>query len=234
VSIFLTDIYLIGALPFFDAGVIIVIFTVLIKLILLPLSIKASKTQLKMKSAEKDLEEIKNQNKNSKEEQARKTMEYYKEHEINPFSGFFILLIQMPIIIGLYQVFLKSGLPTINTTLLYSFVSIPSAVNMMFLGLVDIAGKNIWLAIIAGLTTYFQISLASASSKSTNSAGNSSKTDFMQVMNTQMKYVFPVIVIFISYSISAALSLYWIGSNVFAIVQEWYIRRKYHKAISVI
>ena len=71
-------ILLMKTLPFFDAGVIIIIFTIIIKLILLPLSIKASKAQLEMKSIEKDLNLIKEKYKDNKEEQSKKTIEYYK------------------------------------------------------------------------------------------------------------------------------------------------------------
>lgn len=217
---------LISTLPFFDVGVIVIIFTVIVKVILLPLSVKASKAQLKMKFIEKDLEDIKQKYKDNKEEQAKQTIEYYRKNNINPFAGIFILLIQLPIIIGLYRVFLKSGLPNINTVILYKFVSIPENINMIFLHLINIGQKSLILAILAGLTTYFQISLSVGSQKNSNTG---TTNDFVKTMNTQMKYFFPVLVVFISYSISGALSLYWITSNIFSIAQEYYIKNKYHK-----
>ena len=224
-------VFLIGAFPFFDVGVIVIVFTIIVKVILLPLSIKASKSQLQMKSIEKDLNAIKEKYKNDKEEQAKQTMEYYKVNNINPFAGIFILLIQLPIILGLYRVFLKSGLPTINTSLLYKFVSAPAHVNMIFLNLTDIAQKSLILALIAGVTTYFQISLSMASQQST---ATGTQNDIARAMTTQMKYIFPVLVVFISYSISGALALYWITSNVFSIVQEMWIKKKYHRTPIVI
>ena len=115
-------IFLMNLLPFFDAGVIIVIFTIIVKIIILPLSIKASKAQIAMKGTEKDLQLIKEKYKDNKPEQSKKIMEYYKEKGINPLASVFILLIQLPILIGLYQVFIKSGLPKINTAILYSFI----------------------------------------------------------------------------------------------------------------
>src|SRR5581483_7195800 len=146
-------------IPSADAGVIVIIFTIIVKLILLPMSIHATKAQLQLKHIEKDLNAIKEKYKD-KEEQARKTLEYYREHGINPFASIFILLIQLPIIIGLYRIFLHSGLPQINTSLLYHFISPPAAViNMIFLGLVSIASKSIILAVIAGATTFIQLQL---------------------------------------------------------------------------
>jgi YidC/Oxa1 family membrane protein insertase len=220
-------ILLMNLLPFFDAGMIIVIFTIIVKFLLLPLSIKASKSQLQMKSTEKDLAIIKEKYKDSREEQSRKTMEYYKEKGINPFAGFFILLVQLPILIGLYRVFIKSGLPIINTALLYTFVSVPTSVNMVFLHFVNISEKSLLLAVLAGISTYFQISLASESQPSGGSG------DMAKAMQMQMKYFFPILMAFISYSISSAIAIYFITSNIFAIGQEIYIKRKYHKSAFV-
>ncbi len=216
--------------PFFDAGVIIVIFTIIIKIIILPLSVKASKSQIEMKSTEKDLQQIKEKYKNDKAEQSKKTMEYYKERGINPFAGIFVLLIQLPILIGLYQVFIKSGLPKINTTLLYSFIGGPIAINMMFLGLINISEKSMILALLAGITTYFQISHAAGTQTQTGGT----QGDIAKAMAVQMKYFFPILMTFIAYTISGAIAIYFITSNLFAIVQEIYIKKKYHKDITVV
>lgn len=221
-------IYLMSLLPFLDAGVIVVIFTIVIKLILLPLSIKASKSQLEMKKTEKGLNLIKEQYKDNKEEQSKKIMEYYKVNGINPFASFFILIIQLPILIGLYRVFLKSGLPIIDTAMLYSFVSAPVAVNMMFLGLINISEKSLVLAVIAGITTYFQISLANSTQSASGGQG-----DIAKAMAVQMKYVFPIMMAFIAYTISSGIALYLITSNIFAIAQEIYIKKKYHQSVLV-
>ena len=224
-------IFLINLFPFFDAGVIIVIFTIIIKIIILPLSIKASKTQIEMKSTENDLAQIKEKHKNDKAEQSKQIMEYYKKRGINPFAGIFILIIQLPILIGLYQVFIKSGLPKIDSTVLYSFVTAPIAVNMVFLGLIDLSGKSLLLALIAGITTYFQIS-HSAGSQPQQTKGT--QGDIARAMAVQMKYFFPILMTFIAYTISSAIAIYFITSNVFAIGQEIYIKKKYHKDVTVV
>jgi YidC/Oxa1 family membrane protein insertase len=225
-------------LPWADAGVIVIIFTIIVKFILLPLSIKASKAQIQMKSIEKDLNDIKEKYKDNKEEQSRKTLEYYRDKGVNPFAGIFILLVQFPIIIGLYQVFLKSGLPVINLTKLYSFVAAPAAVNMVFLHIINISEKSIWLALVAGMTTFIQLHIANSAQESLSLKVNKGEavkqSDFARAMTMQMKYFFPIIVTFISYSISGALALYWITNNIFAIGQEIYIKKKYHETAVVV
>jgi len=225
-------IFLIDRLPFLDIGIVVVLFTVIVKIVMLPLSIKASKAQLAMKDTQKDMQVIKDKYKDNKEEQSRKMIEYYKEKGINPFAGIFILLIQLPILIGLYQVFIKSGLPSINTDLLYSFVGVPESINMVFLGMVNILDKSVLLALLAGITTYFQVKY---SAHMNPPAGEKdSQTEFARAMAMQMKYFFPVIMVFIAYSISSAIAIYFITSNIFAIAQEIYISKKYHQKVSVV
>jgi len=203
---------------------------------MLPLSIKASKSQIEMRYTEKDISEIKDKYKDDKQEQSKKIFEYYKEKKINPFAGIFILLIQLPILIGLYQVFIKSGLPSINTDILYSFVPTLDVIvnSMMFLGAISISGKSIVLALLAGITTYIQISISTPKIDKNLTKKGDMQGELAKAMAVQMKYIFPVIMVFISYTISSAIALYFITSNLFAIGQEIYVKRKYHKSILVV
>jgi len=213
-------------LPWFDAGVIVILFTVIVKLVLFPLSKKAVVAQVEMRKIEPDLLKIREKYKDDKQEQARKTMDLYKERKINPFSSIFTILIQLPIIFALYFVFLKSGLPEINSGLLYSFVPSPNGINMSFLGLVDIAQKSYVLALLAGVSSFFQLRFSIPPYKPQKTNEPSFKNELARSMNLQMRYVFPVIVFFISYNISGAIALYWFTSNIFALGQEVFIKRK--------
>ncbi|MEN9614242.1 MAG: hypothetical protein RLZZ347_549 [Candidatus Parcubacteria bacterium] len=221
-------IFLIGHLPWVDAGVAVILFTALVKLAIFPLSRKSIATQMQMKSIEGDMALIKVKYKDNKEEQARQTMKLYRDRKINPFSGFLVVLIQFPIIIALYWVFYKGGLPHINTDVLYSFVPTPETVNMIFLGLVDISKKSVYLALLASVTQYFQIKYSMPTLPPSNGTTPSFKDDFMKSMNIQMRYGMPVIVFFAAYNFSAVIALYWITSNLFGIGQELYMRK--HKS----
>ncbi|KKT75269.1 MAG: Preprotein translocase subunit YidC [Parcubacteria group bacterium GW2011_GWB1_44_7] len=218
-------VFLIHITPFADVGIAVIIFTCIVKLLLFPLSKKAVKTQMAMKAIEPETEKIKNQFKNNREELARQTMALYKKHQVNPFSSFAVILIQIPIILGLYYVFFKGGLPTINTDWLYSFVAAPDKVNMIFLGLLDISKKSIFLALLAGVSQFFQAKLAMPPIKP-RGAEPDFKADLARSMGLQMRYIFPIVVVFIAYSISGAIALYWTTSNIFAIGQELIIRRQ--------
>jgi len=210
-------------IPWVDAGIATIILTILVKMVLYPLSKKTTVAQIKMKEKEGELALIKEKYKD-KQEQAIKTMEFYKTNKINPFASIFIVLIQFPIILSLYYIFLKAGLPDIDTNMLYPFVKTPAAVSMNFLGLIDISGKSIILAVLAAASSFWQMHLSSSSPKTTANK-KPSPEDFSQIMAKQMKYTMPLVVFFISWKISAVIALYWLVSNLATIIQEAYIKK---------
>lgn len=220
-------IFLISLSPLIDLGVAVILFTCIVRLILFPLSRKAVRTQLRMKEIEPKMQAIREKYKDNREEQARQTMALYKESGVNPFSGILLLLIQLPIIISLYQIFYSSGLPKVAMGLLYSFVKVPHAISTMFLGSIDITQKSLVFALLAAVSQYFQVHFSMPLQP--KSATPSFSNDLARSMSIQMKYVFPIIVFFIAYNISAAIAIYWLTSNLFTIGQEIYIRRGHKK-----
>lgn len=207
-----------------NVGIAVIVLTLLVKFALFPLSLKAARTQRVMKELEEPMKEIKEKYKDDRETQGRKMLELYREKGVNPFSGFLTLLIQLPVILGLYFVFLKGGLPEIDTDTLYSFIPTPENVNMFFLGVIDMAGKSLPLAILAGISQMFQAHLA-LPKQQPRKEGASFQEDFTRSMQMQMKFVLPVIVGVVAYIASAAVALYWITSNIFAIGQELHVKR---------
>lgn len=220
-----TLVLILSIVPGANVGVAIILLTVVVRGVLLPLSHKSVTSQAKMRSLAPHLEKLKEKHKDDKKEQARKTMELYKEHGINPFSGCLLVLVQLPIIFALYYVFFK-GLPNLNAEHLYSFVHLPSAVSMMFLG-VMLSKKSLIFAVFAAVSQYYQIKLSIPPTAPVEAGAKPSfKDDFARSFNVQMRYMLPVIVFGISYSISAAVALYWTTSNLFSIMHELYVKRK--------
>ena len=206
-------------------GIAVIILTIIVKIILFPLSQKSIESQAAMNVLAPELNKIKSSGV-SKEEQARRTFELYKQHKTNPFSGCLLVLIQIPIIFALYYVFLK-GID-FQGGLLYSFVHVPEKINMLFLGVLDISQKSFVLAILAGVSQYLQAHFMPKppSPPPTTSSTPSFGESFSKSMNMQMKYIFPFVVVFISYTISGAIALYWITNNIFTVGQQIYVSRK--------
>ena len=218
--IFLIDI--LHFAPWIDSGIVVILFTIVVRLILFPISKKAARTQVIMKTLEPELASLKEKYKDDKQTLAVQTMNFYKEKKINPFSSVILLFIQLPILIALYRIFYTSGLSTIHTELLYSFVHAPEAIGTHFLGLVDVTKGSIILALIAAASQYLQIEFSSPKTKK-DADGRLTQESMMHLM---MKVVMPVMIFFIAKSIASALALYWITSNIFMIGQEIYIRRQ--------
>ena len=211
-------------LPWADAGIIVVILTLIVRLILYPLSRKAVMTQVRMQEIAPELTMIKEKYKDNPQEQAQKTLALYKEKGVNPFSGILMLLIQIPVLWAIYQIFLQAGFPKINPEILYSFVKIPGDISTTFLGLINITEKSLILALLAALTTYLQFHFSMR--KQARPQGNSFGDNLTRSMQTQMKYFFPVLIFFVSYKISGVIALYLITTNIFTIAQEIVVRRK--------
>ncbi len=242
-------IFLVSVIPGNDVGIAVIVLTIIVKFIILPFTHKSTKAQSKMRSLEPDIKNIKEKHKENKQEQAKQTMELYKKHGVNPFSGCLTMIIQLPVILALYWVFskglkidpvladsLKKMPGYINSLLLnqdmfYSFVHLPEFIKVNFLGLIDITGKSVIIALIAGISQYFQIKLSMpggvgiSSLKSTGSF----KDDIVKSMGFQMRYILPVFVAIFAYSISAAVALYWATSNIFSVVHELIIKRQAEK-----
>jgi len=208
-----------------DLGIAVIVLTVLVKTALFPLSLKAARTQMILKEIETPTKEIREKYKNNKEEQGRKLLELYRENNINPLSSIFLLFIQLPVILGLYFVFLKGGFPAVQTEILYNFIKAPSEISAHFLGFLDMTSKNVFLAIFAGISQFFQAkyALPSIAPRAENA---SFQEDFVRSLQMQTKFVLPIVIAFVAYVASAAVALYWITSNIFAIGQELQVRKR--------
>lgn len=211
--------------PWHNLGIAVILLTVFVKLITFPLTQKSLKSQIQMKEIEPELEQVKKEFPN-KEDQAKKTFELYKKYGINPFSGCVVLLIQLPVLLALYRVFMNGVL--YDPSLLYSFVHIPETLNTQFLG-IDIAGKTILLALLAGIAQFIQVKLATPIVTKKASENDSFKDQIMSNMNSQMKFMMPLLIAFVAYSISGAVALYLLVNSLVSIVQEMLIRNKLKK-----
>jgi len=222
-------VFFIDVVPGGDVGIAIILTVLLVKTILLPVSIKAAKTQKIMREIEPRVKEIKETYKDDKQGQAQAMMEVYRNAGMNPFASIFLVFLQIPIIIALYFSVSSGGgvaLPEINTEFLYSFVSAPVDITMNFLGLIDVTEKSILLALGAGITQYIFVTLSMPKlPPKEEGAEPNMKDDFMRNMQVQMKYVMPVLITVIAYTISAAIALYFLVSNLISIAQEFYIRK---------
>ena len=212
-------VFLYNILPGHDFGFAIIALTTVIRVLFFPLSIKTVRSQKAMSLLNPKLQEIKQKFKDDKSAQSIETMKLYKDNNINPLSGCLPLLIQLPILIALYQAFI-AGLKPENLNMLYNFVVNPGVINKISFGFIEITSKMPLLAIFAGGAQFVQ----AWATKAQNQGSNLNKE--MAALNSQMLYFFPIMIVVIGWNLPAGLVLYWITTTVFSILEQLYI--KYH------
>lgn len=201
-----------------DLGLAIIELTILIRIILYPFFHKGAKQQMLMQRIQPHVKKIQETHKNDREKQAQALMELYKEHGVNPFSGLLLLIIQLPILIALYQIF-RSDIGS-QLAHLYSSIAAPSSINSTLFGIINLKVPNIWLVVIAGIMQYFQARLAIY-----RAPGSTAQLSQAEKMARQMAFLGPVVTIVIFYSLPAAVGLYWLVSSLFSIVQQIFVNR---------
>lgn len=210
-------------LPGHDAGLVIIVITLIIRLVIYPLSRKQVVAQKEMQDLQPKMNEIRQKYANDKEGLARATMDLYKEHKVNPFSSCLPVLLQLPIFFAMFQV-LRDGLTKPESfDLLYRFISRPEMIDPTFLGLINLAQPHVVLAVLAGAVQFWQgkMLFSKRPEASVRKDPGAKDEDTMAIMNKQMMYMMPVVFGIIGLTMPSGLSLYWIVSTLFTIAQQY-------------
>ncbi|MDH4128955.1 MAG: membrane protein insertase YidC [Spirochaetota bacterium] len=192
-------------------GIAIILVTVVIKIILYPLTAKSSKSMKRMVELQPKIKELQAKYKNKKQELQKATMELYKKEKVNPLGGCLPLILQFPVFIAFYSV-LPVILDLKNASFLwiedlsspdtvYSFSFWPHTFNI--------------LPIIMTVTSFLQMKL---SPQPTPGAMDDSKAQTQKMM----QYFMPAIFLFIFWSMPSGLVLYWTVQNIISVLQQLY------------
>ncbi|MEI6288574.1 MAG: YidC/Oxa1 family membrane protein insertase [bacterium] len=222
-------VFLYNIIPGHDIGVAIIILTILIKLILYPFSIKSLKAQKAMQELQPKIDAIKAQYKNEKEKQATEMMKLYKDEKISPFSSCLPLLIQLPFLFAIYQVFMV-GLANNELVGLYSFINNPGNLNKIAFWIFDMSKPNLVLALVTGLAQFWQTKMLISKRPEVKGEGSKDE-DVASIMNKQMLFMMPIVTVFIGASLPSGLVLYWLVVNLITVGQQ-YIAFKKTKSIT--
>jgi len=187
-------------------GITIIIFTAIVRLCLFPLYISQTKSTVKMQAVQPKIKEIQRKYANDKETLNIKMMELYKEEKFNPMKGCLPLLIQLPIIWGLFGL-LRNPMKYISGD------GMLTAIHESFLWIPDLSQPDPWiLPILAGISTFFSFIISQAQTQSVaadNPMGSSMK---------MMKYFFPIMIIWMGKAMPAGLTLYWFFGTTIQVV----------------
>ncbi len=210
-------VWLYNTVSFGDFGVAVILLTVVIKVVLWPLGQKSIKSQKALTDLQPKIDEVKKKYKGNQKELGKAMMELYKENKVNPFSSCLPLLIQLPFLFAVYRVF-RDGVNN-NLDLVYSFIYRPETINTISFGFVDLAQKNIYLALLAGVAQFWQAKMMIAKKPKTKTPGSKDES-MAAIMNKQMLYFMPVLTVFIGASLPGGLTLYWFVVTLLTAVQQ--------------
>ncbi len=191
-----------------DYGISLLVLTLIVKLILYPFYAKQVKSTVNMGKIQPKMKALQQKYANDKETLNVKMAELYKEEKFNPVAGCLPMLIQMPIIFGLFAL-LRNPILYLNHSDRMLF-----AIHESFLWISDLSQPDKWiLPIAAGVATFISFSMTQKQQgDSTASVGG------MGNMMKMMKYVFPVMIILLARAYPAGLSIYWFFSQVIQIL----------------
>ena len=198
-------------------GIAVIVLTVLIKCLTNPLNKKAIESQKAMTEIQPKLKEIQKKYKDAPEKQAQEMIALYKEKNFNPFSSIFLLLIQIPIIIALFQIF-KGGI-VIDPQYMYSFVHLPETINPYFLG-IDLSQPNIILAVLTAIARYFQAKTNFTKQETDTKEPKDKTMQITEMMQKQMMFILPIITLFVLFTLPSALAVYWLITTAMTIYQQ--------------
>ena len=188
-------------------GIALIILTFVVKLVLYPMYAKQIKSTASMQDISEKTQEIQRKYANDKERMNEEIQKLYSETGFNPMSGCLPMVIQFPIIMGLFALLRNpmKYMPAGNTMIFANHES--------FLWIKDLSQPDMWvLPILAGVATFFAFSMNNAMMAQPGGSAGQTKA-----MNAMMKYVFPLSILWLARSYPAGLAIYWAGGQVMQI-----------------
>jgi YidC/Oxa1 family membrane protein insertase len=216
---------------FNDLGLAIIVLTMIIRLALVPLTRQQLKSSKAMQELQPEIKRLREKYKDQ-QQQAKALQELYKEKGVNPLAGCLPLLIQLPVLYGLYyalsNVIRDATLKSVNNIIypfLPHFTKFPD-INLKWFTFIDPhwfislgqPDPTHILPILAGLATFLQLRMSQP-----KTAATSGSTDMMSQQMKLMQYIMPFITVFFAWQFAAGLALYWTTSSVFGMVQQYFV-----------
>lgn len=220
-----------------DFGFAIIALTVFVRLLLHPFFKQQIMSAKKLQDLKPHLDRLSEKHKKDPKRLQQEQMKLYQEAGINPASGCLFMIVQIPIFLALYNTlsrFLLTSDPTkviaeINKVLYTPYLKIQS-INPWFFGYnlaLSPSKAGLWyywlIPVITAFLQYLQVQVATPMPTATKSDKKDEKKsdseDFQKAMNTQMKFIFPLMIGWFSWTLPVGLSLYWNIFSIFSIIQ---------------
>ncbi len=209
----------------YDFGIAIILTTLLLKVVLIPLTNKQIASQKQLQEVQPKIKALQHKYKDDKERQTKEIMNFYKENKVNPFGGCLPLIIQMFFFFAIYRIIFNTSNNGFNVHAadLYTFVANPGSINHLFLNFLDLTAPSIALAVLTAIAQYVQLKMMMKNQPKPEEKPASTEPDIATMMNKQMVVLMPIMILVFGIKLAAALTLYWLVSTLFMIGQQQYI-----------
>ena len=222
-------------LLFQNLGLAILALTVVLRAILIPLTLPTLKAATKQKELMPELKKLQEKHKGNKEKLAKAQMDLYRKHGVNPAAGCLPQILQLVVLIALYQAFMQvlssdgQAILKLNEILYFDFLKLdPGRVVNTRFGPWNLSAPDRFfvLPVLAG---FFQLLLSKMMQPAALSAVEKAKKtpeksdDLMYTMQEQMLYLMPLMTVFIGWRLPSGLVLYWLATTVFSFVQQYFV-----------
>ncbi len=223
-----------------DYAIAIILFTILLKIVLLPISINQTKSQVKMAKVQPIVAKINEKYKHDKQKAQQKTMELYKKAKINPMAGCLPLIINMVLLISFFRVLLypdvfiyHNGQPIPHSMLSGSFLWIENLTNPDLLANIPLFAKIIPANLQGSIPGLMPIltSLVTLFSFNSMTSGTAQAPGQSNAMMKSMKYMMPLMFLMLGARYPAALMVYWTVSSIIQMIQQPIIKKLVDKEV---
>jgi len=227
-------IFIASYLPGYSLGIAIIILTVIVKLLLFVPTQHGLEGQKKLQAVQPQLDAIKKKYKGDPQRMQAETMKIWKENKVNPFQSCLPMLIQLPILIGLFFVIRDGSVLELSRHLIYGpYQDLPWSFGTNFLGLDLVEPSKFVMPPLLVVMQFVQMKLSFAIAKKKKEKSSSAKASEdkkekspQEMQQKMMLYGLPLMIGFFALQFPAAVSLYWGVSTVFAIGQQLVVNRK--------
>lgn len=222
----------------YSLGFSIILLTILIRFLLYPFMSAQLRSSKKMQEIAPHLTDLKEKHKGDAQRLQAETMALYKKYGVNPLAGCLPVLIQLPLLFGLYHVLQTSVRETsvakINEFIYFDSLKLTHLWNTYFFSIPlartpwELLSQMPWIVILPLLTALTQFiqsrMMFVAPTPEKKKKAKNNEPDFASAMQTQTLYLFPVMIGFFSFTLPAGLSLYWITFTIFGIIQQYKVQ----------
>lgn len=211
-------------------GIVIILLTIIVRIVLVPLTISQTRSMAKMQKLQPELKELQKKYKDDKQRLQQETMEFYKKNNVNPLAGCLPLLFQMPVFFALFQALRNPSEIVTNVLGSFNLEAVSNSINIGLAGIRSAAEFSLTSAVnpnynflwmnLNKMDPYFILVIIMVVTMFLSMKMTTTDTSQSKIM-----YIMPVVFGFISWQFPSGILIYWVTTNAWSIGQQWLVNK---------